>query len=166
MKLTNLNDLFVEQLRDIYYAEKQLVKALPKMAKHATDPKLKKAIEGHLSETEGQVSKLETVMESLDLPVKGEKCEAIVGLIKEAEELMSSAKDSETLDAAIILAGQKVEHYEIATYGCLCAFANRLGYEQQAEILHSILEEERGADEKLTMLAEKSPGINERAKAA
>lgn len=166
MQITTLKDVFIEQLKDIYYAENQLVKALPKMAKKATDPRLQKAFETHLAETQGQVAKLEMVMQSLDINVEGEKCQAIEGLLKEAEGLMANTKDPETLDAVLILAAQKIEHYEIATYGCLCAFANRLGYRDQAETLHSILEQERGADKILTGLAENSPGINERAKAA
>ena len=166
MKIETLEDLFVAQLHDIYYAENKLLKAIPKMAKSASDPMLKMAFEKHLDETKGQIEKLEQVMKSLDIKVKGEKCEAIEGLVKEAEELISDVKDSEAIDACLILAAQKVEHYEIATYGCLCAFANRLGFMEEAEILHSILEQERKTDVALTALAEKSPGLNERANAA
>jgi ferritin-like metal-binding protein YciE len=166
MKITTFQDLFTEQLRDMYYAENRLIKALPKMAEAASDPKLRQAFEKHLGETKDQVLKLETVMKSLGHEVGGEKCEAIEGLVKEAEELMAHTKDPETRDAALILAAQKVEHYEIATYGCLCAFANRLGHTAEAEILHSILEQERRTDQTLTDLAERSPGINERAQAA
>lgn len=166
MKIQTLNDLFTEQLKDMYYAENRLKKALPDMAKKATDRQLKDAFETHLKETEHQIVKLEDVMESLGIAVEGEKCEAIEGLLKEAKELIATTTDDEALDAALILAAQKVEHYEIATYGCLCAFANRLGHTGEAEVLHSILEQERATDEILTKLAEKSPGINERAKAA
>ncbi len=167
MKIKSLNDLFVEQLQDMYYAENKLARMLPKMAEKATDPNLTRAFEKHLAETEDQVLKLADIMASLDLKVEGKKCEAIEGLLKEANSLIGAASsDNEALDAALILAAQKIEHYEIATYGCLCAFANRLGRKQQAQTLHSILDQERNADEVLTKLAEHSPGINERAKAA
>jgi ferritin-like metal-binding protein YciE len=166
MKIHTLEDLFVEQLRDIYYAEHQLAKNMPDMAKNATDPSLKKAFEKHLEETKGQILVLEDVMQSLDLPIKAEKCEAIDGLLKEAKELMENAVEPVALDAALVLAAQKIEHYEIATYGCLCAFANRLGFIAQAKKLHSILEQERRTDEILTSLAESDPGLNTRAQAA
>lgn len=166
MKMKTLEDLFTEQLHDIYYAENKLTKALPKMAQKSIDPSLQKAFETHFEETKKQIYTLEAVMKSLGLVVKGEKCEAIDGLLKEADELMADTKDTEVLDAALILAAQKVEHYEIATYGCLCAFANRLGHTEAAEELHSILEQERKTDNVLTRLAETSPGINERANAA
>lgn len=163
MKIETLEDLFCEQLKDMYYAENKLVKALVEMAEKATDPKLQQAFEKHHDETRDQIAKLESVFQSLDMEAEGEKCEAIEGLLKEAKELMKDAKDPEALDAALILAAQKVEHYEIATYGCLCAFANRLGHGEQARTLHSILEQERSTDEALTRLAEVSPSINEKA---
>lgn len=153
MDMNSLEDLFVEQLRDIYYAENQLLKALKKMAEKATCPDLAEAYSSHLEETRGQIETLERVMQSLDLEVKGEKCEAIVGILKEADELISNTENEAVRDAAMILAAQKVEHYEIATYGTLCAFADCLGYDSQAELLRNILAEERGADEKLTKLA-------------
>ncbi len=165
MKIENLENLFEAQLHDVYYAEKQITKALPKMAKKATSPKLKQGFEKHLEETEDQIAKLEKVMKSLNIKIKGEKCEAIEGLLKEGEELMKDAKDDETRDAALICAAQKVEHYEIATYGCLCAFAKRLGYNDEAKILHSILEQERKTDETLTKLAEGPANINKKAAA-
>ena len=166
MKIETLEDLFVEQLCDIHFAETKLTKALPQMAKHATDPKLKQGFEKHLKETNDQIAKIERVMASLGLKVKSEKCEAILGLIKEADDLIAHIKDKEVLDAALVLAAQKVEHYEIATYGSLCAIARRLGYDAEAEILHSILEQEKATDEALTKLAESAPGLNQRAKAA
>lgn len=165
MKIQNLNDLFVEQLYDMYYSENKLTKALPKMAEKATDERLSKAFTDHLQETQGHVEILERVMASLDIPVKSEKCEAIEGLVKEAEEIMQNTKDEETINAALILAGQKVEHYEIATYGCLCAFAKRLGYKEEAEMLHQILDQEKNADQTLTRLAEGRGGLNKKAAA-
>lgn len=166
MEINSLEDLFIEQLYDMYYAENKLTKALPKMAKKANDAKLKKAFETHLEETKDQIVKIENIMRSLDIKIKGEKCEAIEGLLKEADELMSNIKEPEALDAGLILAAQKIEHYEIATYGCLCAFANRLGYKAVGKILHSILEQERKTDSALTNLAEISPCLNELAKVA
>ncbi len=160
-KIKTLEDLFEEQLHDIYFAEGKLQKALPKMAKKANDPALSAAFLKHEKETGDQIAKLERVMESLDIKVKGTKCPAILGIIEEAEELMKDAADSETLDAALIAAGQKAEHYEIATYGTLCNFAKRLGYTSEAKILHSILEQEKSTDEKLTELAD--GGINDAA---
>ncbi|MBL8639544.1 MAG: ferritin-like domain-containing protein [Alphaproteobacteria bacterium] len=153
MDMENLYDLFVEQLRDIYYAENQLLKALKKMSEKATCPDLSAAYSEHLEETRGQIETLERVMQSLDLEVKGEKCEAIMGILKEADELISETENEAVRDAAMILAAQKVEHYEIATYGTLCAFADCLGLDAQAELLRNILAEERSADEKLTKLA-------------
>ncbi len=157
-KIKNLEQLFAEQLQDIYYAEKKLTKALPKMAKKANSPKLSQAFTKHLEETKSQIEKLEQVMNSCGVKVKGKKCEAIEGLIKEAEELMSDSEKSEVLDAAIIAAAQKVEHYEMATYGTLCAWAKQLGLTTEGKTLHSIYDQEQGADEKLSELAES--GIN------
>lgn len=153
-EMKNLDDLFQAQLRDMYYAENKIVKALPKMQKKAADRMLAVAFRKHENETVTQIQKLERVMVSLGMKIEGERCEAIEGLLKEAENLMDEAGDVETLDAAMIVAAQKIEHYEIATYGCLCAFAKRLGYREEGEILHSILEEERKTDEGLTAIAE------------
>lgn len=165
MQIETLKDLFVAQLYDIYYAENKLTKALPKMIEKSTDERLARAFEAHLEETRRQVETLRQVMESLDLPVKSEKCDAIEGLVKEAEEIMRDTTDDEAINAALILAGQKVEHYEIATYGCLCAFARRLGYRKEAGMLHDILEQEKAADETLTRLAEGRDGLNKKAAA-
>ncbi len=163
-KLKALEDLFEEQLQDIYFAENKLLKALPKMAKKACSPELSAAFLKHEKETGDQISKLERVMKSLEITVKGKKCPAILGIIEEAEELMKEAANDETMDAALIAAGQKAEHYEIATYGSLCSFANRLGHTKEAEILHSILEQEKMTDEALTDIAES--GVNDAAIAA
>lgn len=160
-----LEDLFEAQLHDIYYAEQKLTKALPKMAEKATNAKLEAAFTKHLRETEDQIRKLEQVMKSLDITVKAEKCDAIEGIVKEAEHMMKEAKDPEVLDAALIAAAQKVEHYEIATYGTLCTFAKQLGYTAEGKILHSILEQEKATDEALSGLAE-TGGINRLAQAS
>lgn len=167
MKLESLNDLFVEQLRDIRYAENELIKALEEMADNATDEELKQAFIKHRGETADQLAKLERVMKMRNLDVKSEKCHAIEGLLKEAKGLMGHAKTDEARDAALIVAAQKVEHYEMATYGSLCAFATRLGYEEESQILRSIYEQEKATDQALSKLAEKSvSGINQKAQAA
>ena len=147
-------ELFEDSLKDIYWAEKALTKALPKMMKKATSPELAKAISDHLGETEAQVTKLEEVFESIDKKAQAKKCEAMAGLIKEAEEIMSEADEGAMRDAGIIAAGQKVEHYEIATYGTLTTIARTLGLNHAAKLLHEILEEEKAADEKLSEVAE------------
>jgi ferritin-like metal-binding protein YciE len=152
--MKTLEDLFLDSLADIYYAENQLVKALPKMAKAATDEKLRAAFEAHLTETEGHVQKVEAVFEAFDKTPKSKKCQAILGLIKEADEIASENKKSPTINAALIFAGQKVEHYEIASYGGLRDWAKLLGNENAAGIIEEILQEEKAADDKLTELAE------------
>jgi ferritin-like metal-binding protein YciE len=150
---SKLMKLFEDSLKDIYWAEKALTKALPKMLKKATSEDLKEAIENHLSETEEQVSKVEQVFDLIGKRAVGKKCEAMAGLIKEAEEIMKETEDGAMRDAGIILAGQKVEHYEIATYGTLHTFANLLHQEDAAAILEEILEEEKNADETLSEVA-------------
>jgi len=155
-KIKSLHDLYVAQLKDMYYAEKQLVKALPKMAKAAQSPQLVKDFMMHLDETEGHVERLEEVFDLLDLSPRSEKCEAITGIIEEAKQLMSEVEDSPANDAGLILAAQKAEHYEITTYGSLIVFAKTLGYNDQVEILKKTIAEEKAADEKLTQLAEKT----------
>ena len=158
-KEKTLDDLFEEQLHDIYFAEGKILKALGKMIKKAPDAKLAAAFEKHQAETETQIEKLEQVMTSLDIKVKGKKCPAILGIIEEAEELMKDFKGEEsTLAAGMIAAAQKVEHYEIATYGTLVCWANELGYKAQAKMLTSILDQEKKTDLSLTDLAE--GGIN------
>jgi ferritin-like metal-binding protein YciE len=148
-----LEEVFMDSLEDIYYAEKQLVKALPKMAKAATHDELKSAIEAHLSETQGHVEKVEAVFDTFGQVPKTKKCPAILGIIEEAEEMISDNKKSPAINAAIIFAGQKAEHYEISSYGGLRDWAKLLGNSQAAAILDEILKEEKAADAKLTNLA-------------
>ena len=164
MKVENLKDLYVSQIEDIYYAEKQITKALPKMAKKATNQKLADGFLKHLEETKGQIERLEQVFASLSMKPKAEKCEAITGIIKEAEEMMSESKTSEVLDAAMIFAAQKVEHYEMATYGTLAEYARTLGFKDQEKLLRATLKEETACNDTLTQLAEGN--VNDMAKAA
>lgn len=152
--MKTLEELFLDSLADMYYAEKELVKALPTMAKAATHDDLREAFEAHLIETEGHVEKVEAVFEAFGQEPKSKKCPAILGIIKEADEIASENKKSPTINAALIFAAQKAEHYEIASYGGLCNWAKLLGNEDAAEILHEILEEEKAADSKLTHLAD------------
>lgn len=152
--MKTLKDLFLDSLADMYYAEKQLTKALPKMAKAATHEHLRAAFEEHLTETEGHVQKLEQVFEAFGVEPKSKKCHAILGIISEADEIASENKKSPTINAALIYAGQKAEHYEIASYGGLRDWAKLLGNEDAANILDQILDEEKAADAKLTALAE------------
>jgi ferritin-like metal-binding protein YciE len=163
MTVNTLNDLFVETLRDLYYVEKKLVKTLPKMAQKASSEDLKEAIQSHLAETEIHVKRLEQVFELLDQKASGKTCEAIEGLIREAEEVMGEIADEQTLDAAIISSAQTVEHYEIARYGTLACWAAEIGNSEVAELLEQTLEEEKTADEKLSEIAEDA--VNQRAAA-
>ncbi len=149
-----LLELFEDELKDIYWAEKALTKALPKMAKNASSAELVEAIENHLEETEEQVQKLEKVFELLGKKAVAKKCEAMAGLVKEGEEIIKDTEKGPQRDAGIISAAQKVEHYEIASYGTLKAFAQTLGLEDAALILEEILEEEKNADQTLTEVAE------------
>ncbi len=151
---TGLRKLLEDQLADIYFAEKQLVKALPKMVKTANHPELRAAFEGHLKETQGQVERLEQVFEVLDLPAKPKTCPAILGILQECKELMEEFADDDALDAALVDGGRKVEHYEIATYSSLCAWADQLGLDDAAGLLRENLEEEQAADEKLIGIGE------------
>jgi ferritin-like metal-binding protein YciE len=146
-------DLFLDELADMYDAERRIVKALPKMAKAATCDKLKKAILAHLEETEGHVLKLEQVFQSFDEKAKGKTCEATVGLLKEGDEIAADFKGSPAINAALISAAQKVEHYEMASYGCLHEWAGLLGNEKAARLLQEILEQEKAANETLTEVA-------------
>jgi ferritin-like metal-binding protein YciE len=148
-----LRELFEAELKDIYWAEKALTKAIPKMIKNATSDDLIDALTNHLEETEQQVERLEEVFQSVDMKAQAKKCEAMSGLIKEAEEIMKETEKGEVRDAGIILAGQKVEHYEIATYGTLSAFAKTLGLEEAVSLLEETLEEEKNADQTLTQIA-------------
>lgn len=155
---SGLRKLLEDQLADIYFAEKQLVKALPKMVKAASNDELRAAFEGHLEETRGQVERLEEVFGALDIPAKGKTCPAILGILQECTELMEEYADDEALDAALVDGGKKVEHYEIATYTSLCAWAEQLGLEEVAGLLRENLEEEQAADETLTGIGEEVIG--------
>jgi ferritin-like metal-binding protein YciE len=151
--MKTLKDLFLDELADIYDAERRIVKALPKMAKAATCPDLKAAIQSHLKETEGHVKKLEQVFQSFDVKAKGKTCEATVGLLAEGDEIAAEFKGSRAINAALISAAQKVEHHEMASYGCLHEWAGLLGNTEAAGLLEEILDEEKAANEKLTELA-------------
>lgn len=152
--MKNLQELFEHQLKDLYSAESQLLKSLPRMAKNATDSKLKEAFESHLKETEEQRSRLEDICKKLDIKPGGEKCKAMEGLIKEAEGFVEEAESDEVMDAGLIAEAQRVEHYEISGYGTAVRYANELGHKDIAKILQSILDEEYNANEKLGKLAE------------
>lgn len=152
---SKLHKLLEEELQDIYWAETHLVNALPKMAKAATSEELKQAFEKHLTITKTHVLRLEEVFSAIGRKVTAKKCEAMAGLIKEGEGLIEDTEtDSMTRDCALIFAAQKIEHYEIATYGCLKAVANILGEKEAAELLHKTLQEEKEADVELTVIAE------------
>jgi ferritin-like metal-binding protein YciE len=155
----NLNDLFLDTLKDIYFAEKQILKALPKMAKAAQSDQLRAAFEKHHSETEGQVERLERVFELIDKPARGKTCEAIQGLLDEGKEIMEEYKGTEALDAGMVAAAQVVEHYEIARYGTLKQWAQQLGIKDAVRLLDQTLQEERKTDEALTSLAEASVNL-------
>jgi ferritin-like metal-binding protein YciE len=152
--MNTLQDLFLDSLADMYYAENQLVKALPKMAKTATHDDLRDAFESHLGETEGHVQKVERIFELFGEKPHSKKCPAIVGIIKEAEEIISENKKSATINAALVYAAQKAEHYEIASYGTLREWARQLQREDAADLINEILDQEKAADEKLTHLAQ------------
>jgi ferritin-like metal-binding protein YciE len=152
--IKTMNDLFVHQLQDIYYAEKQLVKALPKMAEKATDRQLKQGFLSHLEETKTHVQRLEQVFQMQGIEVKAVDCPAIDGIIREADEVAGEVADRSVLDAALINAGQAAEHYEITRYGSLIAWAKQLGRDDCASVLQKTLDEEKATDRKLTTLAE------------
>jgi ferritin-like metal-binding protein YciE len=152
--IDSLAELLQEELKDIYDAEKQLTKALPKLAKKATSPDLKSAFEEHLQQTEEHIERLEQVFEQLELPARGKKCEGMKHLISEGEEMMREAEDDDTRDALMIAAAQKVEHYEIASYGTIRTWANLLGKSEVASLLEETLEEEKETDQRLTSIAE------------
>lgn len=159
--MSELKELLLDELADIYYAEKLLLKALPKMAKAAASSELKEAFEAHLQETENQVERIERVFAAFDSPAKAKKCDAMVGLLEEGKSIMQEWKGSPAIDAALISAAQKVEHYEIASYGCLCTWAKLLGNQEALDLLKETLNEEESTDKKLSELAEE--GINEEA---
>ena len=164
MKLQSLSDVFHHELTDLYSAEKQLAQALPKLAKAASSRELQNAFEQHLDQTKQHATRLEEIGEKLDIKVNGETCEAMKGLIKEGESLMKDNEAGEALDAALIAAAQRVEHYEIAAYGSARTFAKHLGHEEAARLLDQTLDEESATDEKLTRIAE-GGGVNTRAEA-
>ena len=156
-----LHDAFIEELRDTYDAEKQLIKALPKLAKAAASTDLREAFESHLEETRGHVERLEQVFQSLEEKPRGKHCEGIAGIIEEGKSMMGEEFDEATMDAVLIAAGQRAEHYEMAAYGTLIAWAESMGHTEALNLLQEILEEEKAADQKLTSLAES--GINQEA---
>lgn len=165
-EIKSFDDLFEHLLQDMYFAENKIKTALPKMAKKATNVDLKNGFEKHLEETKDQIEKLEKVFELTEIKKKGEKCEAILGLLKEGEGLMEKTEKGEVLDEAMIAAAQKVEHYEIASYGTLHNMALKLGHKKAAELIEKILEQEKATDEKLSKLADKIKPFKETKKAA
>ena len=156
-----LHDAFLDELRDLYDAEKQLTKALPKLAKTATSPKLRDAFESHLKETRGHVERLEQVFETLDEKARGKHCEGIAGIIEEGKAIVEEDFDDLTMDACLIAAGQRAEHYEIGAYGAIIAWAEAMGHDDAVTLLQQNLDEEKAADKKLSALAE--GGINQQA---
>ena len=154
-----LHDAFIDELRDTYDAERQLTKALAKLAKAATSPKLRDAFATHLEETQGQIERLEQVFESLDEKARGKHCDGIEGIIEEGKSIMEEDFDDTTMDACLIAAGQRAEHYEMAAYGTLVAWARAMGHTEAANLLQQTLDEEKAADKKLSGLAE--GGINQ-----
>jgi ferritin-like metal-binding protein YciE len=152
-KEKTLEDLFYETLKDIYFAEKQILKALPKMAKAANSNELRQAFEKHRGETEGQVDRLEQVFDMIDKPARGKTCDAIMGLVEEGKEIMEEFGDSDALDAGLLAGAQAVEHYEISRYGTLRTWAQELGLKDAARLLDETLAEEKKTDELLTKLA-------------
>jgi ferritin-like metal-binding protein YciE len=153
-QLKSLDDLLVHELQDIYHAEGQITKALPKMIKAASHPELRAAFEEHLQQTHGQIERLDRVFELLGVPAKGRKCEGMAGIIAEGQKTLDENAEADVLDAALIAAAQKVEHYEIACYGCVATYAEMLGYDQVHELLGQNLDEEETTDERLSDLAE------------
>jgi ferritin-like metal-binding protein YciE len=166
MTIKTIEDLFIHELSDIYSAEKQLTKALPKLARAATAPELKEAFESHLEETNGQVERIDQVVELLGIRLKRIKCAAMEGLVEEGKEVIDSVEAGPLRDAALIGGGNKVEHYEIASYGTIIALAKQLGYKDAVPLLVETLAEEKAADEKLTMLAEQLSKQKQAEKAA
>jgi len=159
MTAKTLQDLFVHELSDIYSAEKQLTKALPKLAGAATNRKLSDAFRMHLEETQGQIERIDQVVEACDIKLKRMKCAAMEGLVEEGKEVIEEIAKGPVLDAALIAAAQKAEHYEISSYGTLCTFARRLGFKDAEKLLHQTLQEEKTTDQKLTQLAESESNL-------
>ena len=156
MSLDSLQSLFLNELKDVYHAEKQLLQALPRMAKAAESPDLQEAFTTHLKETEGQVQRLERIFKELGQAARGKRCKGMEGLIEEGKEVMQEDGEAPVIDAALIASAQRVEHYEIAAYGCLRTYAQLLGLENAARLLAETLAEEEAADEKLTAIGERS----------
>ncbi len=152
--MKDLNELFEHQLKDLYSAEKQLIEALPKMVKNASDNKLKDAFKNHLEETKGHKKRLEKICDKLGIEPSGEKCKAVEGLVKEAEGFIEEAETEDVMDAGLIAEAQRIEHYEISGYGTAVQYAKQLGHKYIAKMLKETLDEEYGADDKLTKLAE------------
>ena len=155
----DLNDLFLDTLKDIYFAEKQILKALPKMAKAATSDKLRAAFEKHHDETEGQVERLEQIFELLDKPARGKTCDAIMGILDEGKEIMDEYKGTSSLDAGLLAAAQAVEHYEISRYGTLKAWATELGMKDAVRLLDETLNQEKKTDESLSVLTKSAVNL-------
>lgn len=165
MAVKTLEDLFIHELSDINSAEKQLAKALPRLARAAENPDLKAAFTQHLEETHGQIERIDQVVELLDIKLKRIKCAAMEGLVEEGKEVIEEVEQGPVRDAALIGGAQKVEHYEIASYGTLCALGKQLGYTDAVRLLRATLDEEKATDEKLTLLAESSANAQAQAKA-
>ncbi len=163
MPIKTLEDLFTETLKDMYYVEKKLVKTLPTMEKKAVDQELKDAINSHAAETETHVARLEQVFEACEIKPQAKKCEALEGLLEEANEVLEDMKDDRAMDAAIISSAQTAEHYVMARYGSLIAWARELGFNEAADIMQETLDEEESADQKLSDIAEDA--VNQRAAA-
>jgi ferritin-like metal-binding protein YciE len=159
MEIDSLKKLYVDELKDLYSAEKQILQALPKMVKKATHPQLKSAFQDHLKVTEGHVERLERIFEGLGKPARGKKCKAMEGLLEEGKEVMAEDMDDDVMDAALISAAQRVEHYEMAGYGTVRTWAQLLGESDAAKLLQQTLNEEGDADKSLTKLAETSINI-------
>jgi ferritin-like metal-binding protein YciE len=153
LPMETLKDLFIDELKDLYHAEKQITKALPQMARKATSEQLREAFESHLKQTENQITRLEKVFKELDLTPRAKRCEAMEGIIQEGKTMMQELDKSETLDAALIAAAQKVEHYEIASYGTVRTYAQQLNFKNAASLLQETLEEESATNDKLNDIA-------------
>jgi ferritin-like metal-binding protein YciE len=158
MKISSLRELYTEELKDLYDAEKQIVKALPKMIKVTSTPGLREAFEEHLQQTKGHVQRLEQIFESLGKPAKAKKCDGLRGILEEGEKIISEGEESPVLDAGLIAGAQRVEHYEMAAYGSLRTWARQLGDDRAVQLLEETLNEEKEADKKLTEIAES--GVN------
>ncbi|MDP9050770.1 MAG: ferritin-like domain-containing protein [Acidobacteriota bacterium] len=153
MSVANIEELLISELKDIYSAEKQITKALPKMAKATTSPALRAAFESHLEETNGQIERLEQIFETLGKSGRGKTCHGMQGVLEEGSEVLEDTKKGDVRDAALISAAQRVEHYEMAAYGCVREYANLLGMKDVVQLLEATLEEEKAADEKLTAIS-------------